>query len=283
MPIDVYCEPCQKKLRVPDTAAGKRIKCPKCQGVISVPALESSSPAPVAPASIPTPSKVASKSSGNIQIPTPTAKTSTPGSKVGSKASKPVEMWHVQTEEGEQYGPVSRQDLDGWFAEGRVTADTQLLLDGGAQWQWASDIYPELAAASAPAESEGVFPSFGEAAGSAPAGGSSGGFNFGDASSTPATTSTSTTARGKKGKGKGKAADSGEVGDKSKMVAALLGIFLGAWGVHNFYLGFTQKAIIQIVVTICTCFTGGIWGFVEGIMILTGSINRDSDGNRLKD
>lgn len=55
---------------------------------------------------------------------------------------------------------------------------------------------------------------------------------------------------------------------KSKMAAGLLGIFLGSIGIHNFYLGYTKRAIIQIVVTFVTCGAGGIWGFVEGIMIL---------------
>lgn len=70
---------------------------------------------------------------------------------------------------------------------------------------------------------------------------------------------------------------------KSKMAAGLLGIFLGAWGIHNFYLGFTKKAIIQIVVSLVTCGIGGIWGFIEGIMILCGKINTDSNGNPLID
>ena len=69
---------------------------------------------------------------------------------------------------------------------------------------------------------------------------------------------------------------------KSKLVAALLGIFLGAWGIHNFYLGDTKKGIIQIVVTIVTCGIGGLWGFIEGIMILCGSINTDANGNPLE-
>lgn len=69
---------------------------------------------------------------------------------------------------------------------------------------------------------------------------------------------------------------------KSKMAAGLLGIFLGGWGIHNFYLGFTKKAIIQIIVTVCTCGIGSIWGLVEGIMILCGSISEDADGNPLE-
>lgn len=70
---------------------------------------------------------------------------------------------------------------------------------------------------------------------------------------------------------------------KSKMAAGLLGIFLGGWGVHNFYLGNTGRAVAQIIVTIVTCGIGSIWGLIEGIMILTGSINTDANGVPLKD
>ena len=70
---------------------------------------------------------------------------------------------------------------------------------------------------------------------------------------------------------------------KSKMAAGLLGIFLGGWGIHNFYLGNTTRGIIQIIVTIVTCGIGAIWCLVEGIMILTGAINTDAKGNPLKD
>lgn len=74
---------------------------------------------------------------------------------------------------------------------------------------------------------------------------------------------------------------------KSKIAAGLLGIFLGAFGVHNFYLGFTGKAVAQLLITILSCgmlsFASGIWGLVEGIMILTGSMNTDAQGVPLKD
>lgn len=74
---------------------------------------------------------------------------------------------------------------------------------------------------------------------------------------------------------------------KSKMAAGLLGIFLGGFGVHNFYLGYTGKAVAQLLITLLTCGIGaaisGVWGLIEGIMILTGSINTDADGNMLKD
>ncbi len=68
---------------------------------------------------------------------------------------------------------------------------------------------------------------------------------------------------------------------KSKMAAGLLGIFLGGWGVHNFYLGNTGRGIAQIIVTIVTCGAGALWGLIEGILILCGNINTDANGNPL--
>lgn len=75
----------------------------------------------------------------------------------------------------------------------------------------------------------------------------------------------------------------GTSGLKSKMAAGLLGIFLGGFGIHNFYLGYTTRGIIQLVLTVCSCGIGSIWGFIEGILILCGNINTDADGNPLGD
>jgi TM2 domain-containing membrane protein YozV len=77
---------------------------------------------------------------------------------------------------------------------------------------------------------------------------------------------------------------------KSKIAAALLGIFLGVFGIHRFYLGYTTIGIIQLALGlggILTCgitsIASAIWGLVDGIMILTGSINRDAQGQPLAD
>lgn len=77
---------------------------------------------------------------------------------------------------------------------------------------------------------------------------------------------------------------------KSKIAAGLLGIFLGGLGVHNFYLGYTSKAVSQILLTTVGWLIVGlgplvaqIWGFIEGIMILAGSIDKDANGVKLKD
>ena len=74
---------------------------------------------------------------------------------------------------------------------------------------------------------------------------------------------------------------------KSKIVAGILGILLGSLGVHNFYLGYTGKAVAQLLITLLSCFTlsfiSGIWGLIEGIMILCGNIDRDANGRKLVD
>ena len=36
--MTMECPSCRKRLRVPPTAAGKKVKCPKCQTAIAVPA-----------------------------------------------------------------------------------------------------------------------------------------------------------------------------------------------------------------------------------------------------
>lgn len=51
---------------------------------------------------------------------------------------------------------------------------------------------------------------------------------------------------------------------KSKIAAGLLGIFLGSLGIHNFYLGFNKRGLLQLLLSVCTCGIGAlpmqIWG-----------------------
>ena len=82
---------------------------------------------------------------------------------------------------------------------------------------------------------------------------------------------------------------------KSRSTAGLLGVFIGCFGAHNFYLGYTKKAIIQLVITLvgfvlCCIIIGlipllavGIWSAVESINILTGKVNEDAQGRPLAD
>jgi TM2 domain-containing membrane protein YozV len=67
--------------------------------------------------------------------------------------------------------------------------------------------------------------------------------------------------------------------DKDRIIAGLLGIFLGSLGIHKFYLGYRNEGLIMLLVTIIgSCFTlgfaaavMGIIGLIEGILYLTKS------------
>ena len=75
--------------------------------------------------------------------------------------------------------------------------------------------------------------------------------------------------------------------EKSKLVAGILGILLGYLGVHNFYLGYNNRAVVQLLLTVFGCGIGAvaswIWGLVEGICYLTGNekYTTDADGRPL--
>ena len=58
---------------------------------------------------------------------------------------------------------------------------------------------------------------------------------------------------------------------KSKVVAGVLGILLGALGVHHYYLGSITAGIIILVASCCTGGVVGILGIVEGILLLVMS------------
>ena len=58
-------------------------------------------------------------------------------------------------------------------------------------------------------------------------------------------------------------------GAEKKVVAGILAILLGAFGVHKFYLGYTKEGIIQLLLSL-VCI-GGLIGLIEGILYLTKS------------
>ena len=104
--------------------------------------------------------------------------------------------------------------------------------------------------------------------------------------------------------------------NKSRVAAGMLGIFLGSYGIHNFYLGYTNKGITQVALSVGSIFISiflymlagflsvfiiglfifpiailfnmvpigvWVWGLVEGIQILSGSIKTDANGVELTD
>jgi TM2 domain-containing membrane protein YozV len=74
----------------------------------------------------------------------------------------------------------------------------------------------------------------------------------------------------------------GGVSDKSKLVAGILGIFLGTFGVGRFYMGHTRTGVLQLLAGVLTCGVGGLWGFIDGIMILVNG-GVDGQGRPLRD
>ena len=76
---------------------------------------------------------------------------------------------------------------------------------------------------------------------------------------------------------------------KKKYVAVILGWTLGAFGIHNFYLGNQGKAIAQLLI----CLIGGfllfglgyiaaaIWAVIDTVQILTEDKNMDANGFKI--
>mgnify|MGYP005831232921 CR=1 FL=1 len=59
--------------------------------------------------------------------------------------------------------------------------------------------------------------------------------------------------------------------EKSRITAALLAFFLGIFGVHKFYLGYTSAGVIQLILSFVTCGFVGIIPFIEFIIYLIKS------------
>jgi len=58
---------------------------------------------------------------------------------------------------------------------------------------------------------------------------------------------------------------------KSKAAFIVLAILLGELGIHNFYIGNTKRGVIQLAVSLLTCFIGAIpmwiWAVVEALTV----------------
>ena len=74
---------------------------------------------------------------------------------------------------------------------------------------------------------------------------------------------------------------------KSKVAAGVLAILLGQLGIHNFYLGYTKRGLIQLAVTVLLSWTYiapiavWAWAVYEAVQILSGKVV-DAQGNPLQ-
>ena len=74
---------------------------------------------------------------------------------------------------------------------------------------------------------------------------------------------------------------------KSKLVMLILAIFLGWAGGHNFYLGYTSRAVSQLLISILSfgllAPVSSIWALIEGVVLFGNQHAIDSNGIPLKD
>ncbi|MFM8573644.1 MAG: DUF4339 domain-containing protein, partial [Pirellula sp.] len=181
MGIRFSCHMCNQPLHVKDFQAGKRGKCPQCQGSFRVPAKDADfSLAVEESAAIP----VTAKSTGNQKTKSNTQPSNKPKpeprgseqslsprpnqvavrvaesssaeikpiapSQVADPTSMPPSLlplvdarWFVRPPSGGQYGPATTQMLLDWIVEKRVTADSLLWRDGLDTWYSARELVPE--------------------------------------------------------------------------------------------------------------------------------------------
>lgn len=59
--------------------------------------------------------------------------------------------------------------------------------------------------------------------------------------------------------------------ESKRITAGILALFLGGWGIHKFYLGYTNAGVIQLVLSFVTCGASGFIALAEGIIYLTKS------------
>jgi phage FluMu protein Com len=135
MPIELICQNCGQTLRVADAHAGKRARCPQCQAVNSVPApnltpqTQAPTPRPLFPETSAPQATFAPQGAFAPQAP---VSFSTP------------DLWELKLEDGQIYGPVAREEVNRWYAEGRISPHSQLRSNVTNTWQWAGELFPAL-------------------------------------------------------------------------------------------------------------------------------------------
>jgi len=143
-------------------------------------------------------------------------------------------MYKIIGADGQQYGPVSTEELRRWIAENRANGQTLVLAEGATEWKPLS-AFAEFAGDLKPATPPPI-------CGPPPL--------VGAAPPSPVSSRAST-----------------------KIAAGICGILLGYLGVHKFILGYTGAGLIMLLVTVLTCGLAGwvMWiiGLIEGILYLT--------------
>lgn len=76
-------------------------------------------------------------------------------------------------------------------------------------------------------------------------------------------------------------ASANNINAKERVAYVLLAVFLGNLGIHNFYAGYTSRAVTQLLICLLTCGIGGIatwiWAIIEAV-----TVEQDAKGVRFK-
>ena len=71
---------------------------------------------------------------------------------------------------------------------------------------------------------------------------------------------------------------------KSRLIAGILAVVLGMWGIHDFYLGYTRKGVTHLLMYVFFLgWVSGIWALIEALYIFTDHNAADADGVPLTD
>jgi hypothetical protein len=125
MATEVRCDVCGRTFE--HEGSGPTVRCPYCQMTVKLPSGE-----------------VGSTSSG--------------------ESAATAGNWHVHTCDGQRFGPITKEELDRWAAENRLTSSCQVYQDGWPAWRMAREFWPNLPPAAA--TSSAAAPNVGEAAAS---------------------------------------------------------------------------------------------------------------------
>jgi len=64
---------------------------------------------------------------------------------------------------------------------------------------------------------------------------------------------------------------------RSRLTYILLGVLLGAFGGHNFYAGYIKRGVAQLLLTVLSCFFGGVISWIWAIVEVC-TVKQDDDG-----
>ena len=138
--VDFECTQCHQRLVVKAEYIGKEVRCPHCEYCVVVPQ-RSPDEAEKTVQEVPADAVVSADTlPDDLRVP-PSQDEPTP---LATPANDQVQVWKLRTPEGYEYGPVDRQKLDSWVAQGRVDCACSLKPDESDDWISAVDVYPIL-------------------------------------------------------------------------------------------------------------------------------------------